>query len=272
LAYKYAFCCSAIWSCIKFEDVLEVLPMFILEKFMDWFVFIWGHELCTKTVSQISPMCHYYLKDLKCVYYGCHGLLYGKEDQTLLIDDEPSKVLWKSKCSGLFLKSFKGQTLSKNKVQWLDLTSCLWPPLVGLALPKTTQVHYDFMVKYFKPQLSSSLKDYYWFFQYMGSDNGNVCNVLPFLCIKYSESFYFIISFFFHFVNFFLGITFYTVIYFHMPLFSSINFCLQLIWIVVHRLDDIVYKFEKEKKMLTIQFFILKWCWCCIFEHGQSQN
>jgi hypothetical protein len=94
---------------------------------------------------------------LKCIYYGFHGLLYGKEDWTLLINDEPNKKLQNSKWSGLFLESFRGQMLSKNKVQWLDLTFRLWPP------NWTIQVHYDFMVKYFKPWLSSSLKNYYWF-------------------------------------------------------------------------------------------------------------
>jgi hypothetical protein len=29
-----------IWSCMKFEDVLEVLPMLMLESFLDSFVFI----------------------------------------------------------------------------------------------------------------------------------------------------------------------------------------------------------------------------------------
>jgi len=46
--------------------------------------------------------------------------------------------------------------LSKNKVQWLGLASRLWPPLVGLPLAIMVQVHYDFMVKYSKPRLSSS--------------------------------------------------------------------------------------------------------------------
>jgi hypothetical protein len=81
----------AIWSCMKLEDVLEVLPMLMPKFFVDRFVFIWGHEQCSKTTSQISPRSHYYLKDLKHIYYGCCGLPYGKEDQTLLIDDEPSK-------------------------------------------------------------------------------------------------------------------------------------------------------------------------------------
>jgi hypothetical protein len=34
----------AIWSCMKLEDVLEVLPRFMLESFLDQFIFIWGHE------------------------------------------------------------------------------------------------------------------------------------------------------------------------------------------------------------------------------------
>jgi hypothetical protein len=33
-----------IWSCMKLEDVLEVLPMFMPESFSDQFVFIWGCE------------------------------------------------------------------------------------------------------------------------------------------------------------------------------------------------------------------------------------
>ncbi len=50
-----------IWSCMKLEDVLEVLPMLMLENFVDWFVFIWGCEQCSKTTSQISLESHYYL-------------------------------------------------------------------------------------------------------------------------------------------------------------------------------------------------------------------
>jgi hypothetical protein len=33
----------AIWSCMKLEDVLEVFPMLMPKKFME-FIFIWGHE------------------------------------------------------------------------------------------------------------------------------------------------------------------------------------------------------------------------------------
>jgi hypothetical protein len=33
-----------IWSCMKLEDVLEVLPMFMPKTFVDQFIFIWGHE------------------------------------------------------------------------------------------------------------------------------------------------------------------------------------------------------------------------------------
>jgi hypothetical protein len=34
----------AIWFCMKLEDVLEVLLMLIPHMFVDYFVFIWGHE------------------------------------------------------------------------------------------------------------------------------------------------------------------------------------------------------------------------------------
>jgi hypothetical protein len=126
-----------IWSCMKFEDVQEVLPMLMPKSLLDRFVFIWGCEQCSKMFGEISPRSHYYLKDLKYVYYACCGKDYGKEDQTLLIDDEPNKAFQNLKWIGLFLESFRGQMLSKNKVQWLDLPSHLWPPLVGLPLAKT---------------------------------------------------------------------------------------------------------------------------------------
>jgi hypothetical protein len=98
----------AIWPCMKLEDVLEVLPMLMLEKFMDEFVFIWGCEQCLKTSSQITPRSYYYIKDLKHVYYACCGLPYGMEDQILPFDDKPSKVLQNPKWSGFFLESFRG--------------------------------------------------------------------------------------------------------------------------------------------------------------------
>jgi hypothetical protein len=83
----------AIWSYMKLRDVLGVLPMFMLENFVDESIFIWGREQCSKMVGQISPMSHYYLKDLKRIYDGCHGLPYGKENQTLLIDNEFNKAI-----------------------------------------------------------------------------------------------------------------------------------------------------------------------------------
>jgi hypothetical protein len=61
----------------------------------------------------------------------------------LFIDDEPSKAVQNPKCNGLFVESFKGHKMSKNKVQWLDLTSHLWPALVGLLMARTIGVHYE---------------------------------------------------------------------------------------------------------------------------------
>jgi hypothetical protein len=66
-----------IWSCMKLEDVLEVFPMLMPKSFLDRFIFIWGHEQCSKTFGEISPKSHYYLKDLKRVYYACCGKDYG---------------------------------------------------------------------------------------------------------------------------------------------------------------------------------------------------
>jgi hypothetical protein len=165
-----------IGFCMKLEDVLEVLPMLMPKSFLDWFIFIWGLEQCSKMFGEISLKSHYYLKDLKCVYYVCCGKDYGKEEQTWMIDNKPSKAHRNPKWIGLFLESFRGQMLSKNKVQWLDLPSRLWPPLVRLPLAKTIQVHYDFMVKYFKPPSGYSSKNYSWFLKYMYIDNAIVCN------------------------------------------------------------------------------------------------
>jgi hypothetical protein len=66
--------------------------MLVPKNLLDRFVFIWGREQCSKTCGEISLESHYYLKDLKQVYYACHGLPYGKEDQTFLINNEPNKA------------------------------------------------------------------------------------------------------------------------------------------------------------------------------------
>jgi hypothetical protein len=50
----------SIWSCMKFENVLKILPMFMLEFFLDQFIFIWGHEQCSKTFGEITPKSYYY--------------------------------------------------------------------------------------------------------------------------------------------------------------------------------------------------------------------
>ncbi len=161
-AFEKKLCCNLVlyetWRCARGSFIIHAL------KFCGSTRSHWRHEQCSKIAGQISLRSHYYLKDLKCVYYGCCGLSYGKEDQTLFIDDEPSKHYKILNGVVFFFESFKGQMLLKNKVQWLDLASHLWPPLVGLPLAKTIQVHYDFMVKYFKFRLSSSLKNYHWFF------------------------------------------------------------------------------------------------------------
>jgi hypothetical protein len=100
LTFKYFY--IVIWSYMKLEDVLEVLPILMPETFLEQFVFILGQEQCSKSSGQISLGSHYYLKDLKRMYYVCPRLPYGKEDQTLLIDDEPTKMFRNPKWSGFF--------------------------------------------------------------------------------------------------------------------------------------------------------------------------
>jgi len=53
-----------------------------------------------------------------------------------MINDEPNKAFWNPKWTSLFLNHKGDRCLSKNKVQWLDLSSHLWPSLVGLPLAK----------------------------------------------------------------------------------------------------------------------------------------
>ncbi len=60
------------------------------------------------TLGQLTTGNYYCLKDLSHVYFACQGLPYGKEDQTLLINDEPCKALWNSKSSVLKNKCYRG--------------------------------------------------------------------------------------------------------------------------------------------------------------------
>jgi hypothetical protein len=94
---------------MKLGDVLEVFQVLMLEKFLDQFIFIWRFEQCSQNFGQITPRSYYCIKDLKQVYYACRGFPFGIEDQTLLINDEPSNLrLQNPKCNGLSLKSFMG--------------------------------------------------------------------------------------------------------------------------------------------------------------------
>jgi hypothetical protein len=111
---------------------------------------------------------------LNCVYFACWGLLYGIKDKTLLTNDEPSKALWNSKCSDFLIESFRGHKLLKKNVHWFDLTSHLWPSLVGLPLVRTIGVNYEIIFKYSKHCLTSSSLNYSWSMQYMKNDNGEM--------------------------------------------------------------------------------------------------
>jgi hypothetical protein len=144
------------------------------------------------------------------------------ENQTLLIDDQPSKVLWNAKWNGIFLESFWGEILSRNKVQLLDLASRLWPTLIKLFFARTIQDHYDFMLKNSRPCLSFSSRNYFWFMQYMNNDDGDLLNARLPLGI-HSKSFHLILV---H--NF--DVNYYVIIWFHSFVLSFACSCLCLLF------------------------------------------
>jgi hypothetical protein len=75
----------------------KFLVCYCYKIFIDQFVFIWGREQCLMTSGQLTTKNYYCFKDLSCVYYTCWRLPYGKEDQTLLINDEwraPKFLVW----------------------------------------------------------------------------------------------------------------------------------------------------------------------------------
>jgi hypothetical protein len=75
------------------NNVLEILPLLMPKTLIDSFVFVWGCEQCTTATDQLTRSIYCYLKDLDRVHLACRGLPYGHMDQTLFIDDEPSKAL-----------------------------------------------------------------------------------------------------------------------------------------------------------------------------------
>ncbi len=131
-------------------------------------------------------------------------------------------------------------------MQWLDLASCLWPPLVELPFANIVRVHYDIMVKCSKLHLSSSLRNYYWFLQYIDNDNGDVHNNQPPLGM-HSKLFLF---FFFIFLVVFYVITFIDCLYFLVLTFVCSWFEL------LSPNYMMLFIAKREKTMLATQVFI----------------
>ncbi len=103
-----------------------------------------------------------------------------------------------------FLESFRGEFLSMNKVQLLDSASHLWPTLIKLPSMSTIWDHYDVLVKYLKPCLSSYSWNYSWFVQYMNCDNGNPVNAQPSLGMHSKSLSVFIFDLSSHFLSYML--------------------------------------------------------------------
>jgi hypothetical protein len=102
------------------------------------------------------------------------------------------------------LESFWGELLSTNKVQLSDLAFHLWPALIKLPSMSTIQDHYDVLVKYLKPCLSSYSWNYSWFMQYMNCDNGDPINAQPSLGMHSKSLFVFIFDLSSHFLSYML--------------------------------------------------------------------
>ncbi len=81
------------------------------------------------------------------------GLPYGKEDQMLFINDEPSKAFRNSKCNGFLWSLLKDISCQKNKVQWLNLAPWLWLTLIGLPFTSIVGMHFEIITKFVKPCL-----------------------------------------------------------------------------------------------------------------------
>jgi hypothetical protein len=73
------------------------------------------------------------------VYFSCQRLPYGKEDQTLLIDDEPNKAFQNSKSSGFF---FLECVMVRPFLR-------LWLALIGLHFASTIEMHFQMIKKKF---------------------------------------------------------------------------------------------------------------------------
>jgi hypothetical protein len=67
----------------------------------------------------------------------------------LFIGDEFSKAF--QNASRLSFEPFRGRELSKNKVQWLDLTSWLWSALKALPFANIIYGHFVVLMQILKP-------------------------------------------------------------------------------------------------------------------------
>jgi hypothetical protein len=174
-----------------------------------------------------------------CVYFACQGLPYGKEDLMLLIDNEPNKALWNSKCSGLFIETFKGHKLLRNKVQLLGLASCLWSTLSDLPSVRIIGFHYKTFSDLFDSFYQIILRSWNLWKMIMG-DVGIIqlllgMNYLPYyLKIIHSMGFYGSLLNYLYLSH------------------SIVEFCLQLVWITVYRPCNDVLQSNFNFKMVPM--------------------
>ncbi len=158
----------AIWFCMLLEDVMYFFCWCHKHLLINLFLFGDMNNALGPWVNSL----HEHIIILR-IWIVC--ILMSK---ATLWDKRPNIIHWwwakeglqNSKWNGLFIKFFRGHKLLKNKGQWLDLATHLWPMVVGLVV-RTIGVHYQIIIKYSKFHLTSFSLNSSWLMQYMKSNN-----------------------------------------------------------------------------------------------------
>ncbi len=124
------------------EDVLEILPLLMPKILINQFCVCLGTWTMHYNNGSTRTFNLLLFEGLGSSSPCLQRFALWDRDQTLFIDDEPSKAFQNPKWNELFLEPFKGRELSKNKVQWLNLASRLWPTLKGLPFTKMIYAHF----------------------------------------------------------------------------------------------------------------------------------
>ncbi len=125
----------------------------------------------------------------------------------------------------------------------MDLAFWLWLALIKFPFMRMVRNHYDFMLKYSKPYLSSFSWNYSWFMQYMNNDNGDLLNARPPLGM-HSESFHLILVYIFY-------VSYYIIVWFH---FFALSFVYSCLWFLFTNYVMTLVALKRRKQFLPLKF------------------